>query len=157
MSGGRRGAVRWLKSTSNRTFIVWPAALWLTAALLQGGVPTLNLWGVPLLVWGYAQYRWAGAYRTRLGGGGPGLSNPPQRLVTEGIYALTRNPMYLGHLVFFLGLAVLYSGPAWVVFVAHVFWFDQRARDDEAGLEGLFGAAYAAYRQRVRRWVPGVF
>ena len=148
---------RWFKSTSNRTFIAWPIALLALQAAWQGGWPALNLWGLPLLAWGYLQYRWVGTLRAAQGGGGPGLSNPPLRLVTTGPYRWTRNPMYLGHLVFFAGLAVALSGAAWLVFVFHAFWFDRRVRGDEAGLLALFGEPYRAYHARVRRWIPGIY
>lgn len=148
---------RWVKSTSNRTFIVWPLALLALEAGLAGGWPALNLWGLPLLAWGYLQYRWVGELRTEQGGGGPGLSNPPLRLVSSGPYRWTRNPMYLGHLIFFAGLALLFSGVAWLVLLLHAVWFDLRVRQDEAGLLALFGEPYRAYRQRVKRWIPGVY
>ena len=54
---------RWLKSTSNRTFIAWPVALFAAEALLQQGVPRMNVWALPLLAWGCIQYRWVGTYR----------------------------------------------------------------------------------------------
>ena len=95
---------RWFKSTSNRTFIVWPLLLLALQSVLDRGWPQVNPWALPLLVWGYAQYRWVGGLRAVRGGGGPGLSNPPDRLVDDGPYRLTRNPMYLGHLIFFAGL-----------------------------------------------------
>jgi protein-S-isoprenylcysteine O-methyltransferase Ste14 len=151
------GLRRWLKSTSNRTFVLWPALLLLLAALLDGGWAQLNPWGLPLLAWGYGQYRWVGRLRNALGGGGPGLSNPPERLVTTGPYRWTRNPMYLGHLIFFMGLGVLFSWPAWLVFLGHCLWFDRRARRDEAHLTLLFGAPYRDYAARVKRWVPGIY
>jgi protein-S-isoprenylcysteine O-methyltransferase Ste14 len=148
---------RWLKSTSNRTFIAWPVALFAAEALLQQGVPRMNGWALPLLAWGYLQYRWIGTYRTRLGGGGPGVSVPPERIVAEGPYRWVRNPMYLGHLIFLAGLALLLS--SWIAAAAlvfHVVWFDRRVRDDEARLEELFGASYREYRGRVKRWLPGI-
>lgn len=148
---------RWVKGTSNRTFVLWPLALLLLEAVRDGGWPVMNLWALPLLVWGYLQYRLAGRLRTARGGGGPGLSNPPERLVTDGPYRITRNPMYLGHLIFLLGLALLLSGGAWLVFVAHLFWFDQRVREDESRMQELFGSDYDAYRQRVKRWIPGIY
>ena len=157
MSTSPRSLRRWFQSTSNRTFVVWPLALLALQALFDGGWPRLNLWALPLLAWGYTQYRWIGALRAEQGGGGPGVSNPPLRLVSTGPYGLTRNPMYLGHLIFFAGLALLLSGPAWVVFAAHVLWFDRRARDDEAQLLQLFGEPYRGYLGRVKRWLPGIY
>lgn len=149
---------RWLKSTSNRTFIVWPAVLLLVESLWQQGWPAVNLWALPLLAWGYLQYRWIGVYRTRLGGGGPGLSVPPDRIVADGPYRWVRNPMYLGHLIFLAGLALaLRSWIGAAVFVFHAVWFHRRVRDDERHLAALFGDAYDSYCRRVKRWIPGVF
>lgn len=155
---GRRGLSRWLASTSNRTFIVWPLALLAIEALIQQGVPRIDPWALPLLAWGYLQYRWVGTYRSRLGGGGPGISIPPDRLVTSGPYRIVRNPMYLGHLIFFVGLAiVLRSWIAVAVLAFHLVWFDRRAREDEARLTQLFGEAYRDYCRRAKRWIPAVY
>jgi protein-S-isoprenylcysteine O-methyltransferase Ste14 len=148
---------RWLKSTSNRTFIVWPAVLYATEAALQQGWPRLEPWGLPLLAWGYLQYSWVGTYRTRLGGGGPGISVPPTRIVEAGPYRHVRNPMYLGHLIFFAGLALaLRSWIGAAVFVAHACWFHARVREDEGRLAERFGEPYRDYCRRVKRWIPGV-
>ncbi|HET6263441.1 MAG TPA: isoprenylcysteine carboxylmethyltransferase family protein [Usitatibacter sp.] len=149
--------LRWLKSTSNRTFIVWPAALFAAEALVQQGLPRIDPWFLPLLAWGYLQYVWVGTYRTRLGGGGPGLANPPDRIVEAGPYRWVRNPMYLGHLIFLAGLAlVLHSWIAAAVFAFHLVWFDRRVRSDERHLAERFGEAYGDYCRRVKRWIPGV-
>ncbi len=149
--------LRWLKSTSNRTFIAWPLVLYAAEAALQHGWPRLEPWALPLLAWGYLQYRWVGTYRTRLGGGGPGLSNPPDSIVQGGPYRWVRNPMYLGHLIFFVGLAlVLRSWIAAAVLAFHVVWFHRRVRADERHLLERFGEPYRDYCRRVKRWIPGV-
>ena len=148
---------RWLKSTSNRTFVAWPMALLAVEALLQQGWPRICPWGLPLLAWGYLQYRLVGNYRARRGGGGPGVAIPPERIVESGPYRWVRNPMYLGHLIFFAGVAVtLASWVAAAVLAFHVFWFDRRVREDEKRLAALFGEPYAAYCRRVKRWIPGI-
>jgi protein-S-isoprenylcysteine O-methyltransferase Ste14 len=121
---------------------------------LQQGVPAINAWGLPFLAWGYLQYKLVGRFRTREGGGGPGMSKPPERIVAHGIYRCSRNPMYLGHLVFLLGLALALG--SWIgtaVLVAHFAWFDRHVREDEARLSQLFGDAYRDYCSRVRRWI----
>jgi protein-S-isoprenylcysteine O-methyltransferase Ste14 len=154
----RRTLRRWLKSTSRRTFVLYPLCVIAIELALNRGTLTFVPWGVPLLAWGYLQYRLVGGYRTRRGGGGPGLSVPPQRIVEEGPYRYTRNPMYLGHLIFMVGLAITFRSWAALALLAfHLVWFDRRAREDEAHLEALFGADYAAYRARVKRWIPGVY
>ena len=149
---------RWLKSTSNRTFIAWPLALAAIEAAIRGGNPVVHPAASLLLAWGYLQYRLCGDYRTRLGGGGPGLSNPPERIVDTGIYRWVRNPMYLGHMIFFAGVAILLG--SWIaaaVFVAHLPWYEARAREDERHLTELFGEPYRDYCRRVKRWIPGVY
>jgi len=149
--------LRWLKSTSNRTFIAWPLALFAAEALLQQGVPSVQWWAAPILAWGYLQYRLVGNYRARIGGGGPGISIPPERIVDTGPYRWVRNPMYLGHLIFLAGVALaLGSWIALAVLAFHVFWFDRRVREDEERLAALFGAPYREYCRRVKRWIPGL-
>ena len=107
-----------------------------------------------LLPWGYLQYKLCGLYRTRHGGGGPGMSKPPERVVTTGPYAVTRNPMYLGHVVFLTGLSLATrSRVVGLVTVLLLPWFDARAREDEKRLVEMFGNDYEAYRDSVPRWV----
>ncbi len=141
-----------LRSTSTRTFVVWPALVAAEQALSRR--PLRMRW-LALLPWGYLQYRWSGAYRTRHGGGGPGMGNPPHRIVASGAYARTRNPMYLGHQLFLAGLALTTrSALAALLFAGHIPWFNARAREDEAGLAALFGPEYEQYRREVPRWIP---
>jgi protein-S-isoprenylcysteine O-methyltransferase Ste14 len=86
------------------------------------------------------------------------MSVPPEQLVVDGPYRYVRNPMYLGHLIFLLGLALTFR--SWLglaLFLFHVVWFDRRVRADEARLQALFGPPYADYQARVKRWIPGLF
>ena len=111
------------------------------------------------MLWGYLQYRLCGRYRIRLGGGGPGLSGaPPERLVESGVYAWMRNPMYLGHVIYMIGVALTFeSWFAAVIAVARTVWFHFRVLRDERGLRERFGEPYVAYTRRVKRWLPGLF
>lgn len=148
---------RRLCSTSGRTYLLWPILLVSAEAAVQQGVPSFDAWGLPFLAWGYLQYRLVGSYRLREGGGGPGVSKPPERLVTGGPYRWCRNPMYLGHLIFFAGLALgLRSWLAAGALAFHVAWFHRRVLDDEARLAALFGGPYREYLTRVKRWIPGL-
>lgn len=142
-----------LRSTSTRTFLAVPAVVALEQAARRR--PLHPAWA-PLLAAGYLQYRLAGRYRLPRAGGPPGMSQGmPDRLVTGGPYAVTRNPMYLGHLLFLAGLALLTRSPlAAGTAVALVPWFDRRARRDEARLRARFGAEFDAYCRRVPRWLP---
>lgn len=77
---------KWLKSTFNRIFIFYTIVIILIELLIQGGNLVLVAWGIPLMLWGYLQFRLTGKYRNRNGGGGPGLDIPPERLVQTSIY-----------------------------------------------------------------------
>jgi len=150
---------RWLKSTSNRTFALYPVLVFLFEYVSHAGrlhfLGRNMLVGIPLLIWGYGQYRLSGNYRERVGGGGPGIEIPPVRMVDTGIYAYTRNPMYLGHLIFMIGLAVTFwSWAALLLFAFHIYWFQQRVLEDEERLIKIFGAPYVDYQRRVKRWIP---
>ncbi|MGE3778518.1 MAG: isoprenylcysteine carboxylmethyltransferase family protein [Pirellulaceae bacterium] len=150
--------MRWLRSTSRRTFAVYPFAIMGIELALRGGTLPFLPWGILLLLWGYLQYRLGGDYRTKHGGGGPGIDVPPERIVDTGIYRYIRNPMYLGHMIFMAGLTVTFeSWAALALLVFHLYWFDARVREDEAHLEQLFGAAYRAYVTRTKRWIPFVY
>jgi Phospholipid methyltransferase len=150
--------MRRLGSTSFRTFVVYPAIVVGWELALNRGTLRLEPVFLPLLAWGYLQYHLVGKYRLRLGGGGPGMDTPPERLVTSGPFAWCRNPMYLGHMIFLLGLTLsLRSELAALITVATIVWFQFRVRRDERRLVERFGQPYLDYRARVRRWIPGLF
>ncbi len=137
--------------------MVYPVCVILFELAVHQGALAFHPWGVLLLVWGFLQYRLAGVYRIRHGGGGPGLEVPPDHIVSRGPYRYLRNPMYLGHLIFMLGLTVTFS--SWLaagLLVFHIFWFHRRVLQDEARLQRRFGASYAAYQASVKRWIPGI-
>ena len=147
----------WLGRTPVQTFILCPLAVIGFELALHGGRISFVPWGLPLIAWGYLQYRLVGRYRLRQGGGGPGMAAPPQRIVAQGPYRYTRNPMYLGHLIFMLGLAVTFwSFMALLLLAVNAVWFHRRVLEDEARLRGRFGAQYAEYQARVKRWIPGL-
>jgi protein-S-isoprenylcysteine O-methyltransferase Ste14 len=149
---------RLLERTPLRTFVIYPLCVIAFELAIRRGNLVIVPWGAPLLAWGYLQYRLTGHYRVRDGGGGPGVTVPPEHLVEDGFYAYTRNPMYLGHLIFMLGLAVTFwSWLALILLAVNAIWFHRRVLDDEARLRKLFGAEYADYQARVKRWIPGVF
>ena len=150
--------MRFLSRTPVRTFLIYPLVVLLWELLTQGGRIEVNLWFLPLMVWGYLQYRMCGKYRTARGGGGPGPDVPGERLVSTGLYAYTRNPMYLGHIIFLAGLALtLKSWLATLIMLLVAIWFHRRVLADERNLARHLGAPYVAYTKRVKRWVPGLF
>ncbi len=155
--GLARAARRFVRSTPRRTFVLYPLALLAWEAGRRPGRWRPDLRFLPLLGWGYLQYRLCRAYRQRHGGGGPGLDVPPERLVTSGPYAVSRNPMYLGHLIFTAGLALTCrSAVGGLLAVGSALWFQQRVREDERRLARAFGAPYRDYLRQVPRWLPSL-
>ncbi|HEY7300538.1 MAG TPA: isoprenylcysteine carboxylmethyltransferase family protein [Xanthobacteraceae bacterium] len=149
---------RWVGRTPVQTFILCPLLVIAFELLLRGGRLTIVPWGAPFLAWGYLQYRLVGRYRLPRAGGSAGMERPPDRIITVGPYRYTRNPMYLGHLMFLVGLAILFwSWFGLIVVVLRALWFHRRVLHDEGRLEKIFGAEYSAYRARVKRWIPGAF
>lgn len=150
--------MRFLSRTPVRTFVIYPVItlLWEVGTNWNQFQP--NLWFAPLMVWGYLQYRLCGRYRVRFGGGGPGLETPPERLVSTGAYALTRNPMYLGHIIFLIGLTLtLKSWLAAIITIITAIWFHTRVVGDEKKLIQILGQSYVNYLASVKRWIPSVF
>lgn len=76
-------------------------------------------------------------------------------LVCSGIYRFTRNPMYLGLLFDLLAWAVFLSNVAALLGVPLYMLYIHRFQivPEERALAALFGGEYAAYRQKVRRWL----
>ncbi len=143
----------YLRSTSKRDFVVIPIIVLVEQAISRR---RLRIAGVPLMLWGYLQYRLAGNFRSRVGGGGPGVSGPPpDHLVTSGIYRVTRNPMYAGHVIFLAGLTICTGSPiAAAITIGIVPWFRRRIIDNEEQLRELFGDEFADYAKSVGRGGP---
>ena len=79
-------------------------------------------------------------------------------LVTSGPNAVTRNPMYVGMAGLLTAHALARGGilPALPV-AAFVAVIDRvQIRPEEAALTAKFGEEYAAYCDRVPRWLPGL-
>jgi len=77
------------------------------------------------------------------------------RLITGGAFRFTRNPIYLGDLLILAAIAVWLGQPANLALLAGFAWYIGRfqIRPEETALSKLFGAEYAAYCARVRRWL----
>jgi len=147
----------WIRSTSNRSFVLYPFIV-VGESLISPQHGDYFIWGGLILLWGYLQYKLSGNYRTKIGGGGPGLSQPPNRIVTTGIYRYIRNPMYLGHLIFYIGLTVTFNSlVAFAILLVHLPWFEIRVRRDEKALENEFGSEYVEYKNAAKRWIPFIY
>ena len=148
---------RQLIATPVQTFLLCPVLVITFEAAWRGGNLVILPWGAILLIWGYLQYRLVGGYRHPRAGGGWGVDVAPDTIVDTGPYRYTRNPMYLGHLIFMAGLAVTFQSLfALVLLIARAVWFHARVLKDERRLVERFGPPYLDYCRRVKRWIPGV-
>lgn len=76
-------------------------------------------------------------------------------LVRSGVYAFTRNPMYLGFLFALIAWALWLSHALALPLVpAFVAYIDRlQIRPEERILAAKFGPVFAEYQSRVRRWL----
>jgi protein-S-isoprenylcysteine O-methyltransferase Ste14 len=82
---------------------------------------------------------------------------PAGRLITSGIYASLRHPIYAGLIAASLGWSTLTRSPgAFVVAVILAAFLDAKARREEAWLLEHYDG-YADYRRRSKRFLPGVY
>lgn len=81
--------------------------------------------------------------------------HPTTVLVTGGLYRYTRNPMYVGLILVYLGVTAAFGG-LWVLAMLAPVVVALRygvIRREESYLEAKFGDAYRDYKASVRRWV----
>lgn len=76
-------------------------------------------------------------------------------LITTGVFRYSRNPVYLAMVLLLSAIAVrLGSASAWLFVVVFVWIIQSRQIAwEEQQLAAKFSDAYAAYCQRVRRWI----
>ncbi len=103
--------------------------------------------GLCLVAWGMVTFRRAGTAITP--------HHSANRLVVSGPYRFTRNPMYTGLTIVYIGVSAL-LGSEWpllllplVLFIVFHFVIER----EERYLADAFGSEYAEFRRRVRRWL----
>jgi hypothetical protein len=92
---------------------------------------------------------------------GSGNDDPPQvtqcsKLVTYGIFGWSRNPLYNGNFLVWIGFCVI-SGVLWFLpFAVLIFAAEYSliVRYEEGVLESIFGRQYLDYKNFVPRWLP---
>jgi protein-S-isoprenylcysteine O-methyltransferase Ste14 len=119
-------------------------------------------WLIAIALWTISIYVYRSSVRTlslgRVIGRHEIESKQPQTLVTTGIYARVRNPLYAAHLCTVLGwaigtgLVVVYAFAAF--YLVTLIWMLPR---EEQELRGRFGEPYGEYLRRVPRLIPRLF
>jgi len=79
----------------------------------------------------------------------------PSALATDGLFAFSRNPVYLGMMTGLVGIFIILGSLTPVIMIP-VFFLIIRTiviPFEEKMMEATFGDAYREYRARVRRWL----
>ena len=100
---------------------------------------------------------WCAATLYLRGGGFPLAFMPPERLVREGPYALSRHPIYVAFSVYLFGLSLIVrsrSGVMIVVPVFALFWSLYALLHEERSLLRRYGEEYGQYRKDVPFFFP---
>jgi protein-S-isoprenylcysteine O-methyltransferase Ste14 len=83
------------------------------------------------------------------------ISDRNTSLITDGLFARIRHPIYAFSIALMLATAVvLPSLPMLVVAALHVVLMNVKARNEEAHLARMHGDAYRRYVERTGRFVP---
>jgi protein-S-isoprenylcysteine O-methyltransferase Ste14 len=79
----------------------------------------------------------------------------PSTLVVVGPYRITRNPMYLGLALVYVGVAIADQSIWAIILLPVVLTIIQRRaiEPEEAFLERRFGSDYIRYKENVGRWI----
>lgn len=149
-----------LKSLLYLVFEAGVFALYIPLRILRGGphleTGILSFLAIPLWLAGSViilRCFWDFALRGR---GTPVPTDPPKALVITGFYRYTRNPIYVGVMMIFLGHFLWFGYWSLLIYAVlsfigvHFFIILY----EEPTLKKKFGAAYEEYCRNVPRWIP---
>lgn len=129
---------------------LFPIAILPTPALVSlqtlAGIVLVAI-GLGLDIWAYRVMQAAGTHAEPF--------KPTTTIVSHGPFSLTRNPMYVGFLLAYTGLTLIFA-LEWGLFALPVLWLvlDRVVvTREEAYLMGKFGSTYAHYLTHTRRWL----
>jgi protein-S-isoprenylcysteine O-methyltransferase Ste14 len=78
----------------------------------------------------------------------------PRAMIDTGLYAYSRNPIYVADALILAGVALRWDLAGLVLVPVFMWIITQRfILGEEAGLHAKFGAAFEAYAARVKRWL----
>ncbi len=134
-------------------------AIWVDGCLppnLRLPTPTNIFVSVPLLVIGATLLPWT-VYSFFKARGTPVPLNPPQELVTTGLYSRMRNPMILGWSIMLIGLGILLNSFSLTLIFTPLFIllnFIYLKTVEEKEMEKKFGEQYLNYKRSVPMFIP---
>jgi protein-S-isoprenylcysteine O-methyltransferase Ste14 len=124
-------------------------SLRLASPILDTAVLVLTVLGVSIALGAMVSFHRA---RTTID---PRTPDASARLIRTGLFAWSRNPIYLAMALLLLAYAARLGHPVAALMVpAFMAWIQRfQIRPEERSLEALFGAPYRDYCRRVRRWL----
>jgi len=135
------------------------ASLWLDEFLpVQLSFPApVNLFlSLLLLLMGGALCLWS-VYSFFKARGSPVPLNPPQKLITTGLYSQIRNPMLLGWIIMLFGVGILLNSISLILIFTPLFILLNilyLKTIEEKEMEKKFGEEYLSYRKSVPMFIP---
>ncbi len=80
--------------------------------------------------------------------------NENVKLVTTGLFAISRNPIYLGLGISFFGFIFIAPNVVGIVFI-FIMWYGvhEKIKDEEEFLLAKFGGDFVDYKRQVRKWL----
>lgn len=101
------------------------------------------------LVWfGLSLYSFGQSFRVGID------THNPDKLVTSGMFAISRNPIYVAFWAYFMGLFLIRPNIVMLaLWVCVVIFTHRQVLREEAFLQAHYGAEYEAYAHRVRRYL----
>jgi protein-S-isoprenylcysteine O-methyltransferase Ste14 len=102
--------------------------------------------GLSLMLWSLISFRQS--FRIGID------TDRPDSLITSGIFAFSRNPIYVAFAIILTGQFLIF--PNWIslIYIGAATWlFHRQVLREEEYLAGHYGQAYADYCNRVRRYL----
>ncbi len=125
--------------------LAWPAG-WLRLALIAPGAILIVL-GIGIVVAARREFAQYGEHTD------PG--HPTNKIMTTGVFSISRNPLYLGIVIFIVGIALAFD-LVWALILlvpSMVACHYILIAPEERYLTAKFGEEYIRYSRSVQRWV----
>jgi len=114
---------------------------------------------IPFFIIGTGIIIWCSVDMIQKGKGTPAHLDPPKKLIVNGLYHYTRNPIYVGAMCVLLG-HILFFGSGLVIIYFFLFLLAYQiliTLIEEPILRNTFGQEYEEYCKKVPRWIPRLF
>jgi protein-S-isoprenylcysteine O-methyltransferase Ste14 len=120
--------------------------------------PFRIIFSLPLMIGGSLLWLWCVVkfFKTK---GTPVPVNPPPKLITDGPYAYSRNPMMTGLFMAMAGIGIFFGSVILTFFMTPIFVLMSVLEFkyiEEPELEKRFGNVYTEYRKRTPIIIPGI-